>query len=96
MAEVGRAGKDGTHLSHAQSPPSSARAPDAGFALWAELFLLFVQTTLKDTTGAGGAAFLWVDFGVFAVDDTLHFRLRDDTFLAASSYAGLGGGCPGH
>lgn len=33
-------------------------------------------------TGAGGAALLGVDFGVLAVDDTLHLRLSDDTFLS--------------
>lgn len=33
-------------------------------------------------TGAGGAALLGVDFGVLAVDDTLHLGLGDDTFLS--------------
>lgn len=96
MAEVGRAGQDRTHLPHAKSPPSSAGALDAGFALRTELLLLFVQTTLKDTTGAGGAALLWVDFGVLAMDDTLNVGLSDDTFLTTSGYAGFGGGGPGY
>lgn len=33
-------------------------------------------------TGAGGAALLRVDFGILAVDDTLHICLGDDTFLS--------------
>lgn len=36
-------------------------------------------------TGAGGAALLWVVFGVFAVDDTLNFCFSDDTFLSQPS-----------
>lgn len=96
MAEVVGAGKDRTHLPHAESPPSSAGTLYAGFAFWTELLLLFIQTTLEDTAGAGGAALLWVDFGILAVDDTLHLRLSDDTFLTASSYAGFGGAGPGH
>lgn len=96
MAEVGGAGKDRTHLPHAESPAPGAGALDAGFALWTELLSLFVQATLKDTTGAGGAALLGVDLGVLAVDDTLNLRLGDDAFLTAPGYAGFGGGGPGH
>lgn len=33
-------------------------------------------------TGTGGAALLGVDFGILAVDNTLHFRLSDHTFLS--------------
>lgn len=94
MAEVGGAGEDRTHLPHAESPPSSAGAFDAGFPLRTELLLLFVQATLKDTTGAGGAALLGVSFGVLAVDDTLYLGLGDDTFLTASGYAGFDGAGP--
>lgn len=96
MAEVRGTGEDRTHLPHAESSSSSAGTLDAGFAFWTELLLLFIQTTFKDTTGAGGAALLWVDFGVLAVDDTLHLRLSDDTFLTASSCAGFGGAGPGY
>lgn len=94
VAEVGGAGQDRTHLPHAQSPASSARALDAGFALWTELLLLFVQSTLEDAAGAGGAALLGVDLGVLAVDDTLDLGLGDDSFLAASADAGFGGAGP--
>lgn len=41
-----------------------------------------VYLTQSVLTGAGGAALLGVDFGVLAVDDTLHLRLSDDTFLS--------------
>lgn len=38
-----------------------------------------------ELTGAGGAALLGVDFGVLAVDDTLHLCLGDDAFLSQKS-----------
>ena len=36
-------------------------------------------------TWAGGAALLGVDFGVPAVDNTLHLSLGDDAFLSQKS-----------
>lgn len=90
MAEVGRAGEHRAHILHAQSPSSGAHALDAWFAFRTELLPLLIQSTLKDTAGAGGAALLWMDFRVLTVDDTLHLRLRDHTFLTASGYAGFG------
>lgn len=94
MSEVAGTGKDWADLPHAQSTSSSTGAPDAGLSFWTELLLLFVQTALKDTAGAGGTAFLRVNLGIFAMNHTLDFGLCDDSFLAAASDAWFSGGGP--
>lgn len=94
MSEVAGAGQHWTDLSHAQSTSTSTGAPDAGLPFWTELLLLFVQTTLEDTAGAGGAAFFGVNLGIFTMNYTLDVCLCDDSFLAAASDARLGGSGP--
>lgn len=94
VGEVAGTGQDWAHLPHAQSTASSAGAFDTGLPLRTELLLFFVQTTLEDTTGAGGAALFGVDLWVFTVNHTLHFSLCHHSLLTAPTDARFGGSGP--